>query len=238
MAEHADCDDTARATEDTSSKEPTEGLAVDQRDPIITEWILSKKLDIDAAFRFEQAEYAGPPYTQLSPTTPTLRLLMLMPGEFNDNIAGFLVEVPIASKPKYVALSYVWGNPTDTVSIQLFGQEFQVTRNLAAVLRHIRSQYGIMAFWIDAVCINQADFAEKNVQLAQMGSIYKDAAEVLVWLGMDMEEDQDSWRGSVDRTKMAFDFALRFANTSYEEFSQAIKTYRIGEGYPHADDGF
>jgi hypothetical protein len=95
-----------------------------------------------------------------------------------------------------------------------------------------------LAFWVDAVCINQADAAEKNAQLAHMGSIYKDAAEVLVWLGIDVEETQDNWGGSVERTEMAFEFARQFANTSCEDFSQAIKTYRIGEGYPDANDGF
>jgi hypothetical protein len=242
MTEQTNRDHRARATENTLSKEHTEARTeahtVDQRDPLIADWVLSKQLDLDAAFGFEHAEYAGPPYTQLSPTVPTLRLLVLMLGCFNDDITVFLIEVPIASRPKYVALSYVWGNSRDTVPIQLFGQEYLVTKNLAAALRHIRSEYGIMAFWVDAVCINQADVAEKNVQLAQMGSIYKDATEVLVWLGMDMEETQDNWGGSAERTKMAFDFARQFANTSYGDFSQAIKTHSVGQGYPDRDDGF
>jgi hypothetical protein len=146
MAEQPDRDLKARAKEDISSEERIEARTIDQRDPLIAELVLSKQLDLDVAFGFEHAEYAGPPYTQLSPTRPALRLLMLMPGGFSDDITGFLIEVPIASKPKYIALSYVWGNPRDTVPIQLFGQEYQVTKNLAAALRHIRSEYGIMAF--------------------------------------------------------------------------------------------
>jgi hypothetical protein len=55
---------------------------------------------------------------------------------------------------------------------------------------------------------------------------------------MDMEETQDNWGGSAERTKMAFDFARQFANTSYGDFSQAIKTHSVGQGYPDRDDGF
>ncbi|KAI4926776.1 hypothetical protein J4E85_007071 [Alternaria conjuncta] len=38
-------------------------------------------------------------------------------------------------------------------------------------------------FWIDALCINQSDDVEKSLQVQRMGDIYKNAKEVLVWLG-------------------------------------------------------
>jgi hypothetical protein len=37
--------------------------------------------------------------------------------------------------------------------------------------------------WIDAICINQKDTAERNEQVKQMGKIYKFAERVIVWLG-------------------------------------------------------
>jgi hypothetical protein len=37
--------------------------------------------------------------------------------------------------------------------------------------------------WIDAVCINQDDPKEKNVQVTMMGRIYASAESVIVWLG-------------------------------------------------------
>ncbi|KAK3934439.1 heterokaryon incompatibility protein-domain-containing protein [Diplogelasinospora grovesii] len=40
-------------------------------------------------------------------------------------------------------------------------------------------------FWIDAVCINQADENEKATQIPLMGKIYAHAARVLGWLGAD-----------------------------------------------------
>ncbi len=47
-------------------------------------------------------------------------------------------------------------------------------------------------FWIDAVCIDQANSVEKASQIALMGRIYSLAARVLAWLGdVDVGEDED-----------------------------------------------
>jgi len=45
--------------------------------------------------------------------------------------------------------------------------------------------------WIDAICINQNDISERNNQVRQMGAIYSQASQVVVWLG---EETGDSGR--------------------------------------------
>lgn len=39
--------------------------------------------------------------------------------------------------------------------------------------------------WIDAICINQQDFQEKNEQVSVMNRIYSEAAFVTIWLGRD-----------------------------------------------------
>lgn len=36
-------------------------------------------------------------------------------------------------------------------------------------------------FWIDALCINQRDLAEREEQVGRMGSIYKSASSLYVW---------------------------------------------------------
>jgi hypothetical protein len=38
-------------------------------------------------------------------------------------------------------------------------------------------------FWIDALCIDQTNIAERNHQVQMMGQIYSSSAFVLVWLG-------------------------------------------------------
>ena len=38
------------------------------------------------------------------------------------------------SPPEYIALSYVWGDASDTVAVSLEGKAMKVTKNLAAAL--------------------------------------------------------------------------------------------------------
>jgi hypothetical protein len=42
--------------------------------------------------------------------------------------------------------------------------------------------------WIDAICINQADFDERAKQIGLMQNIYKEASCLLVWLGVEESE--------------------------------------------------
>lgn len=46
-------------------------------------------------------------------------------------------------------------------------------------------------FWIDAICINQADDLEKSSQVALMGEIYKKALNAIVWLGSTYDKWDD-----------------------------------------------
>ncbi|CAH0051582.1 unnamed protein product [Clonostachys solani] len=45
-----------------------------------------------------------------------------------------------------------------------------------------------LEFWVDAVCINQADAQERNAQVALMSEIYKSALSVKIWLGVSSKE--------------------------------------------------
>ncbi|KAG8161681.1 hypothetical protein KVR01_008668 [Diaporthe batatas] len=76
---------------------------------------------------------------------------------------------------RYKALSYVWGDASDLQTIKLEGKNFLVTRNLMAALRTIRRPRKAVRFWIDAICINQADLEEKRTQIPLMGRIYRQA---------------------------------------------------------------
>ncbi|KAJ9621331.1 hypothetical protein H2203_007383 [Taxawa tesnikishii (nom. ined.)] len=92
---------------------------------------------------------------------------------------------------EYEALSYCWGNPSVTVSVLVNGVSLQVTKNLAAALRALRSNSEARILWIDAICINQDDLAEKNSQVPLMGKIYTNSSRTIVWLG---ESDTESRR--------------------------------------------
>jgi len=42
-----------------------------------------------------------------------------------------------------------------------------------------------VALWVDALCINQENDAEKTVQVMKMNQIYQKAYSVCIWLGLD-----------------------------------------------------
>ncbi|KAK7997061.1 hypothetical protein PG989_005101 [Apiospora arundinis] len=59
----------------------------------------------------------------------------------------------------------------------------EATTNLVRALKHLRRKKGIRTLWIDALCINQRDLVEKQVQIRRMGWVYANASSVVVWLG-------------------------------------------------------
>ena len=87
---------------------------------------------------------------------------------------------------KYTALSYCWGDPSKTRPIHCNGKKLRVTRTLWSGFWHLRSEMPVgttRSYWIDAICINQSDESEKNVQVPRTGDIYRRAARVLIWVG-------------------------------------------------------
>lgn len=62
------------------------------------------------------------------------------------------------------------------------GQRAYVHANLYDALIQLRKEEPV-AYWIDALCINQQDEKEKSTQIQMMGRIYESAEKVVVWLG-------------------------------------------------------
>ena len=58
------------------------------------------------------------------------RLLVLDGGEPTDEVSCSLEQYCLASAPDYEAISYVWGDPTETCDIICSGQQLAVTKSL------------------------------------------------------------------------------------------------------------
>ena len=112
-----------------------------------------------------------------------IRAFTLYRGRPDDPIEGRLGVVPLESSPHYEALSYVWGSSSKHSEIQISGKRLAITTNLASALQHIRRTDKDRELWIDAICINQANIPERNQQVAIMGSIYRQASRVLIYVG-------------------------------------------------------
>lgn len=111
-----------------------------------------------------------------------IRLLTLQPRSSGATIKCAISHAKISSKPRYEALSYMWG-PKVRKPIEIDGKTCSVRENLYSALAHLRLEDRPRTLWIDAVCINQQDVGERNHQVTQMGLIYTRAERVIVWLG-------------------------------------------------------
>jgi hypothetical protein len=68
---------------------------------------------------------------------------------------------------------------------------FRIGHNLHLALRHLRSPTHPLNIWVDALCINQADNAERNHQVSLMAFIYTRAKKVVAWLGRPRYRNDD-----------------------------------------------
>jgi hypothetical protein len=121
-----------------------------------------------------------------------IRLLHIWPGENRDVVQCQLASVTLEpsdnshsnrnQQPEYEAMSYTWGPPV-LHSICCNGASLAISENLWLALQYLRNTHTQRTFWIDAICINQADLVEKSKQISRMERIYSCATVVTVWLG-------------------------------------------------------
>lgn len=100
-----------------------------------------------------------------------------------------LMQYPRSARAvEYYAVSYVWGKPEFTQSLEVRhdGDDtsyLRITPSVDVLLRHLRTLSDSCYLWIDAICLNQNDEAEKAQQIPMMGRIYEEAKGVHIWLG-------------------------------------------------------
>lgn len=90
---------------------------------------------------------------------------------------------PLADLPSYTALSYCWTDAAPSCCILLNGRLFSVRPNLYAYLKIMRNERQTCWIFIDALCIDQRDNAERGHFVQLMGQVYREAEEVVTWLG-------------------------------------------------------
>lgn len=131
-------------------------------------------------------------YTPLSGSRQ-IRLLKIHPALSLDDPRHWveLIVTSLDKAPKYVALSYSWGDPLPRTDIYCSGSRLAIGSSLHNALRYLwpAATPGAkpLYLWADAVCINQEDIAERNAQVRIMSDIYATATTTTIWLG---EEDE------------------------------------------------
>lgn len=153
-----------------------------------------------------------------------IRILKLFPGTFNADLEGNIIRQPIRSEHvrgskrealvPYEALSYSWGPKAPNKHMKIVAESssfhIEIRPNLDQALRHLRHPKEPRCLWVDAICINQRDEAEKSEQIPQMSWIYSRATSVAVWLGQESH-------GSAQ----AMEFVRRFLKL--EEFDSLVR---------------
>ena len=135
-------------------------------------------------------------YRSLRAPSKYIRLLFLCPSKSHDGcsgaeLCGELLTFRTDRAPAYVALSYAWGNPAACRRITIGARTLHITENLAVALEHLREHHQTLVLWVDAICIDQANLAEKSAQIQIMGQIFTSASTVLAWIGPSNDRSDD-----------------------------------------------
>jgi hypothetical protein len=87
--------------------------------------------------------------------------------------------------PHFYAISYEWGHAQPLHEIIIDDMKFLIRSNLKDCLQRFEHTYEGFhrPVWIDAICIDQTNMAERNAQVKIMGAIYSSAMLVIAWFG-------------------------------------------------------
>ncbi|KAI0533773.1 heterokaryon incompatibility protein-domain-containing protein [Xylaria digitata] len=149
-------------------------------------------------------------YQPLPDSKSFIRLLYLRPRNRTTLIEGRtalnceVIIHPVSDCPPYVALSYAWGDATIRRSVKLGSHIVSLTESLVVALEHLQHDEKALVVWADAVCINQADDAEKSDQVQMMSRIYKSAALVAAWLGPESDDSHKAIKQLQDFKELTF----------------------------------
>ncbi|KAI1280174.1 heterokaryon incompatibility protein-domain-containing protein [Xylaria sp. FL0933] len=112
--------------------------------------------------------------------------------------------------PDFTAVSYTWDHPTTPVSsiaisnnpLSSSSSSSYASLPLSSTLHELfaelraRQHKGVLSLsllWIDALCIDQSNPVERADQVAQMGRVFANAGQVMVWLGPSTAETREAF---------------------------------------------
>ncbi|KAF4985044.1 hypothetical protein FDECE_16865 [Fusarium decemcellulare] len=89
------------------------------------------------------------------------------------------------SASNYEAISYCWADSTSCEPCELNGISVKIPSSSAEVIRRFRLADKPRKLWIDVLCINRKDIAERGEQVTLIGAVYSQCTLCLIWLGED-----------------------------------------------------
>lgn len=152
----------------------------------------SRRSEEPADSTFQLYNYSS--LESVSKPGPRIRLLRIFPSTSKKTYYE-LSRFYFDHLPPYKAISYAWGDPANSRYVSIKSHHrgegwLKVPRSLHAALETLRDETEDVLVWADSVCINQQDNREKSQQLSQIPKIYGKAEQVVVWLGVEMDDSQ------------------------------------------------
>lgn len=163
-----------------------------------------RSLEADHAFRLIKVSRHKPPANSKETTS------------YSYEIVHASIDT---TTPPYQAVSYVWGvGKRDEPLTLCDGTCILVTKSLATAINILSEHCSTGYLWIDQICINQEDLAERSKQVANMYAIYFGCEEVLIKLHDDFEKSQFS--------PASKDFLSTADDISQEDFNATLEKLR------------
>ncbi|TWU75343.1 hypothetical protein ED733_006948 [Metarhizium rileyi] len=139
------------------------------------------------------------PYNELPPGH--IRLFHIN-SNYSTGDDGSLEIVLLEEAPPFYALSHSWGTQIQNATVQIDGCVTYVTPDLALAIRRLRELTAVesslsppaLYIWIDYLCIDQRDTAERSSQVALMRRIYSRSIRTIIWLGPDHNSNCAAWQ--------------------------------------------
>ncbi|KAJ1324107.1 HET domain-containing protein [Microdochium nivale] len=153
-----------------------------------------------------------------------IRLLKLDAAEFDDEIRCTVLTCELSSAPEFNAISYTWGPEQPRREILVDGTRFPIRENCHYAIQQARHHASSLPVWLDSICINQDDLAEKSAQVGFMGEVYAKAETVLACVGPS-DEASDALATQLKLLSEMFGLSLMsdaFGTTSAFEYVQSL----------------
>ncbi|KAH4151203.1 hypothetical protein HBH43_241850 [Parastagonospora nodorum] len=124
-----------------------------------------------------------------------IRIIELQPGERSDPFRARFMVGSLDEPFEYDALSYMWGDAAPVDRVVVDGAVIPIAWNLARALEYLRDHMNPepLRIWIDAICIDQQDDAERANQVGLMRLLYRKAECVRIWINEpDLDEESEA----------------------------------------------
>ncbi|KAK0257807.1 hypothetical protein LTS09_007421 [Friedmanniomyces endolithicus] len=157
----------------------------------------SARTPMDNAYQYKTLAERDIRLVRLYPV-PTDDQAQILRESGQDEIRIDILHVPLESAPAFVAVSYTWGNNIEPATVSISGGLWlPTTARVLEVLYRIQpgSEDDDSLIWIDQLCIDQHDDAEKSQQIRLMRHIYSKATHTFIVLSQPTFDSESALIG-------------------------------------------